>query len=140
MSRAEAEDAAGQDSRAGDRRICAASELVEGRSRRFDLAPVQGMFGPMPMEGVALRVQGQVRAYLNLCPHRGQPLDLGDGRLFARDGTLECQAHGAHFEPLTGACVRGPCEGRALTPLRVEERAGILWVTVEPREEPVDDP
>lgn len=122
------------------RRVCASGDLAGGRSVRFPLVrPVHGPFGPLPGEGFVLRaIDGAVRAYVNLCPHRAQPVDLGDGRLLAVDGTLLCQAHGAHFLPEDGRCVRGPCPGRSLTPLAVEERAGEVFVREE--EEPVDDP
>ena len=120
------------------RRLCESVALVEGRSRRFELEPLQGRFGPVVLEGFALRVGGEVRAYVNVCPHRGQPVDLGDGKLVAPDGTLECQAHGAHFAALSGACVRGPCEGHGLGPVPIAERDGAVWLL--PRDERVDDP
>ena len=107
-------------------------------SVRFPLGEVRGRFGPVLREGFAVRLaDGSVRAYLNVCPHRGQPVDLGDGKLFTGGGALECQAHGALFEPDTGQCRSGPCFGRALTPLNVHERDGALWL--EEEEEPLDD-
>jgi nitrite reductase/ring-hydroxylating ferredoxin subunit len=90
---------------------------------------------PLPrFEGFAVRdASGAVRAYLNVCPHRAQPVDVGDGRLWAASGEIECQAHGARFDPATGACTGGPCGGRALTPLAIEERDGAAWL-LEPLE------
>jgi nitrite reductase/ring-hydroxylating ferredoxin subunit len=32
------------------------------------------------------------------------------------------------FEPLTGQCVRGPCIGRTLEPLRVSVSDGEIWL------------
>ncbi len=102
--------------------------LQPGGSVRFPLGTVQGRFGPVEQEGFAVRTTaGEVRAYLNVCPHRAQPVDLGDGRLFLPSGEIECSAHGARFDPATGACTGGPCDGRALTPLRVEIRDGAVW-------------
>ena len=69
-----------------------------------------------------------LRAFVNVCPHRAQPVALGDGRLFNAAGEIECQAHGARFDPLTGACVGGPCLGAALVPLPVAERDGAIWL------------
>lgn len=80
-----------------------------------------------------VRTAAGVRAWENVCPHRGQPVDLGDGRLFAADGTLECQAHGAHFDPLTGACVRGPRPEQALTAVEVREVDGALLLDEDER-------
>jgi nitrite reductase/ring-hydroxylating ferredoxin subunit len=80
-------------------------------------------------EGFAVRdVTGAVRAYLNVCPHRAQPVDVGDGRLWLPSGEIECQAHGARFDPATGACMGGPCDGHPLTPLAIEERDGAAWL------------
>jgi nitrite reductase/ring-hydroxylating ferredoxin subunit len=80
-------------------------------------------------EGFAVRdATGAVRAYLNVCPHRAQPVDVGDGRLWLPSGEIECQAHGARFDPATGACMGGPCDGHPLTPLAIEERDGAAWL------------
>lgn len=76
-------------------------------------------------EGFAVRGRdGEWRAYVNVCPHRLQPVDVGDGKLFNARGEIECGAHGARFDPDTGACVGGPCEGSALSPLPIEVRGG----------------
>lgn len=108
------------------------SVLPPGGSVRFPLGAVEGRFGPAQLEGFALRAaDGSLRAWLNVCPHRAQPVDVGDGRLFLPSGEIECPAHGARFDPGTGACTGGPCDGRALTPLGVEERDGIAWLVSE---------
>ena len=96
------------------------SELKPRDSVRFRLR-----FG----EGFAVRdAAGAIHAYVNVCPHRAQPVDVGDGRLWLGSGEIECQAHGARFDPATGACLGGPCNGRALTPLPIEERDGAAWL------------
>ena len=105
------------------------SQLAPGASIRFPLGVVPGRFGLVQQEGFALRTRdGTVRAYLNVCPHRQQPVDLGDGRLFLPSGEIECSAHGARFDPATGACAGGPCDDRPLTRLPVEEREGAIWL------------
>ena len=66
---------------------------------------------------------GEVRAWLNICPHAGRRLDWAPGQfLVSKDGLLVCAAHGASFELDQGACVAGPCRGDALrsVPVRVE--------------------
>ena len=91
---------------------------------------MRGAYGPWILEGFAVRIaSGAVRAWVNLCPHRGQAVDLGDGQLFTREGLLECQAHGAYFDADSGLCLAGACPGRALTPVRIEERDGAVWLT-----------
>jgi nitrite reductase/ring-hydroxylating ferredoxin subunit len=80
-------------------------------------------------EGFAvLADDGSVRAYVNICSHRAEPVDIGDGRLWLPNGEIECQAHGARFDPASGACTGGPCLGRALTPLEIEVRDGAVFL------------
>lgn len=67
---------------------------------------------------IIIRSDGVVRAFLNRCPHAGWPLDTFDGRfIFAGDGSLICAAHGALFDPVTGACRGGPGTGAGLIPV-----------------------
>ena len=104
-------------------------DLPAGGSVRFPLPPVRGRFGPLALEGFAYRApDGAVRAWVNLCPHRAQPVDIGDGRLFNALGEVECHAHGARFDPATGSCVGGPCPGACLQPLSVHEQDGSMWL------------
>lgn len=79
-------------------------------------------------DAFAVRFRGRVHAYVNSCRHQARNLDFGDARFFdqGRDA-LVCCHHGARYAPESGACVDGPCEGAALTPLRVEERGAELW-------------
>lgn len=56
-----------------------------------------------------------VRAWRNICPHAGRPLDWSPGKfLRSKDGLLVCAVHGASFELGQGACVAGPCRGQSL--------------------------
>jgi len=81
-----------------------------------------------PGEGFAVLVEGHIRAYHNRCPHTGSPLDWLPGRFFSDDGrALVCATHGAHFDPLTGACLSGPCP-RGLYVLEVRDLGDIVSV------------
>jgi nitrite reductase/ring-hydroxylating ferredoxin subunit len=79
-----------------------------------------------PASGVLLRIGNsptdlEFKAYRNLCPHWSMPLDDGTGEFFDDSGRmLQCKMHGAQFEPRTGECVMGPCDGEHLEELRVE--------------------
>ena len=104
-------------------------DLPPGGSLRFPLPPVSGRFGPLAQEGFAHRApDGTVRAWVNVCPHRAQPVDIGDGRLFNPLGEIECHAHGARFDPSSGLCVGGPCPGTSLHPLRIDEHDNAIWL------------
>ena len=101
-------------------KLFALADLREHSSVRFPLSD--------RVEGFAVRVGSEVRAYVNICPHRAQPVDVGDGRLWLPSGEIECQAHGARFDPVSGECLGGPCDGSPLTPLEIELRDGEVWL------------
>ena len=68
---------------------------------------------------------GDVRAWLNVCPHAGRRLDWAPGKfLRAKDGQLVCAAHGASFELASGECTAGPCRGERLRGVAVHCAAG----------------
>jgi len=107
------------------RLICAATELAEGgRGVRFDW-PAAGGAG----KGFAVRFDGEVRAFVNRCPHLGVELDWQPGEFFEASGLyLICSTHGATFEPAGGLCVAGPCRGARLEAIAVQERDGRVFL------------
>jgi nitrite reductase/ring-hydroxylating ferredoxin subunit len=83
-------------------------------------------------EGFLANFAGRLLAYENRCRHLPLSLDRDDNRFFAANGEhFVCQNHGAMFEPATGLCVRGPCEGVSLFPLKIETRGGMVWLADE---------
>lgn len=85
--------------------------------------------GDWPLRGFVVRAGGELRAYLNRCPHAGHALDLIPGRFLTPDGALIlCASHGALFEKSTGLCVAGPCPGRSLSALALEVVAGVVML------------
>ena len=80
---------------------------------------------------VVCRIAGQVRAYQDLCVHRGTPLSLG----WVEGETLVCAYHGWAYEA-GGKCVRIPSvppghpipRKACLTPYSAEEAHGLVWV------------
>ena len=104
-----------------ERVVCRLSELESG-ARGFTLGG-----GDWPLRGFVVRIGDMVRGYLNRCPHAGHPLDLLPQRFLTADGSLIlCSSHGALFEKTTGYCVAGPCMGRALTPLALQVKCGLV--------------
>jgi nitrite reductase/ring-hydroxylating ferredoxin subunit len=87
----------------------------------------------IPRNGFVALFEGQVMAYENLCRHIPLTIDYGDNRFFTTDGRhFVCQSHGAIYEPLTGLCVRGPCEGASLRKLPIEVTEGNVFLLEEP--------
>ena len=81
-----------------------------------------------PARAFALRFDGQVVAYLNRCLHVPAEMDWQPGEFLDRNREfIVCSIHGAEYEPATGRCAGGPCGRGKLTPLRVEEREGLVY-------------
>lgn len=104
--------------------IAKVSELAEGASLKFDFER-EGL----KREGFVIRHEGTIVAYENLCRHIPLSIDYADNRFFTADGKhLICRTHGAIYEPLTGLCVRGPCEGSSLISLPIQIMEGTIWL------------
>jgi len=82
-----------------------------------------------------IRLDGELRAFVDRCPHRLAPLSVGH----LQDGTLQCGYHGWIFDA-AGTCVAMPPIGATdhlpkradLTPAwGVVERYGLVWVAPE---------
>lgn len=110
------------------RLICASAALPEkGQGVRFDL-PERGE----RVTGFIVRYGGVARGFVNQCAHVPVELDWQEGDFFDLTGHyVICATHGAHYEPMSGRCVMGPCKGRSLQPLRIEERDGNIYLIVE---------
>ena len=114
-----------------------ARRLGEGQGMRFEV-----VLDGVRRDAFAVRYRNTVHAYVNACRHQALPLDFGDAHFFDEEyDALVCCHHGARYEPATGRCVAGPCEGGTLTRLATELREGALWCVGriaegEPREEP----
>ena len=50
------------------------------------------------------------------------------GSFHATANILSARHHNAIYEPLTGLCVRGPCEGESLKPLKIEIIQDEIWL------------
>ena len=67
--------------------------------------------------------------YVNACPHIGTPLDWVPDRFLSADGSrIVCATHGAEFAIADGECLRGPCLGDRLEPVKIQIKDGTLFV------------
>jgi nitrite reductase/ring-hydroxylating ferredoxin subunit len=114
-------------------RVCASEALAEGGDGvRFELPASRP--GSPALQAFAVRYDGRVHAWLNRCAHVPVELDWMPGKFFDDSGLmLICATHGATYEPDTGRCVGGPCRGKALEPVTVRERNGIIWADPGPQ-------
>ena len=100
-------------------RICMSSSLRSvGRGRRFTVFD-----GNRSHAAFVVRYGTVVYAYLNRCGHQDLELDWNPGIFFDTGGRfLLCATHGASYEPSSGRCVGGPCNGRGLVAVGVKEQ------------------
>ena len=77
----------------------------------------------------ALRYDGEAVAYLNQCAHVPVEMDWQPGQFWDQDKRfIICSVHGALYDPPNGQCVGGPCMGKRLTKVPLQERDGqVYW-------------
>ncbi len=103
--------------------VCETQRLCNGSTGVRFAVHVKGNLRP----AFAVRYQDRVYAYINECAHRSVELDWNEGDFFDAEGRfLVCATHGARYYPESGACAGGPCNGRGLTALPVEEVDGVV--------------
>ena len=109
---------------AAARLICTAAALRDaGDGVRFEIE-YHGAAAP----AFAVRHRGRVHAYLNRCAHVAMELDWREGQFFDSAGRdLICSTHGAVYAAASGRCLDGPCDGKPLIRLRVEERDSRIY-------------
>lgn len=97
--------------------LCRSEKITEGEFIELD-TEIDGQLRFL----VATRHDDRVRAWINVCPHQGRPLNWAPNQ-FLKDehGNLVCAAHGAVFEPDAGHCISGPCQNSALTAVPIED-------------------
>lgn len=86
--------------------------------------------GAAPLRGFLVRRGDEIFAYVNRCPHAGQPLNRApDGFLDPSNQLIMCRSHGAMFDIESGVCVAGICSGQSLQPLPVRVVEGVILLT-----------
>ncbi|MBU2886111.1 Rieske (2Fe-2S) protein [Gilvimarinus agarilyticus] len=104
--------------------LCPSGEIGENESRGFTPS-ING--SPYPV--FAVRKNGQLMAYRNLCPHAYIPLEWVPDEFLTSDKSLiQCANHGALFTLDTGECVAGPCPGQSLQAVEISESDGTVYL------------
>jgi nitrite reductase/ring-hydroxylating ferredoxin subunit len=100
--------------------LCPSADLADASSRGFE---VEGL------AVLAVRREGRVYLYRNLCPHRGVRLEWQPDQFLDSSASLiQCARHGALFLMESGECVAGPCAGEQLQALACQEDARGIWL------------
>lgn len=114
--------------------LCRLEDIADGEGMGFFLDPdeADSLASGQP-EIFVVRRGDRVFGYANVCPHLSSPLDWVENQFMSPDKThIMCATHGAQFRIEDGHCVAGPCEGEALTPLRVSVRKGAVVLEARP--------
>ena len=104
--------------------LCNTSDLLEaGQALPFDV-----VYAGQSCRAFAVRFKGEAHAYLNRCTHVAMELDWQPNRVFDATGQwLQCASHGAAYQPNTGQCAGGPCQGGLVKIHLVENGSVIYW-------------
>jgi nitrite reductase/ring-hydroxylating ferredoxin subunit len=102
-------------------RLCALTDLGDPGARNFVLA-----IGGLRFHGFVVRNGDAVSGFVDRCPHMGLPLAKTLDDYLSPDGHVVCGWHGAIFEPVSGACLGGPCVGASLTAWPVGVVDGLI--------------
>lgn len=74
-----------------------------------------------------VRKAGEIRGYLNQCPHTGGPLDWVPDQFLDLDRRwIQCATHDALFNIDSGLCIAGPCSGQSLTSVELLLEGDII--------------
>ena len=104
--------------------LCHSQDLQEGGlAVSFDVR-----YEGYSCRAFAVREKGRVQAYLNRCTHIAMEMDYQPDRFFDESGKwLMCATHGATYDPTTGACVGGPCQGGLIKVELTEQDEQVFW-------------
>lgn len=109
--------------------ICDSASLADGgKGVRFTVQR-HGVAEP----AFVVRFDGKVYGFLNRCAHVPVELDWQEGEFFDHSRLyLICAVHGALYDPQSGRCLGGRCNGRGLVPVPVMERDGRVFHALSP--------
>jgi nitrite reductase/ring-hydroxylating ferredoxin subunit len=104
--------------------VCLLDEIDDPGCKEFSIGD-----GDWPFRGFVVRTGDALFAYQNYCMHVGHPLNWQPDRFLTQDGSrIICASHGAVYEIDSGVCVAGPCPGKMLRAVAVENRDGVVVV------------
>jgi len=114
--------------------LCESADLQNGgTSVLFDVIEWR-----QPATAFAVRYDNGVVAYLNRCAHVPTQLDWQPGEFWDQERRfLICAVHGALYDPPSGLCVMGPCAGKSLAKITLQEHDGKVYWYPSERIQPV---
>jgi nitrite reductase/ring-hydroxylating ferredoxin subunit len=110
----------------GQPALCPLDDIPDGGATAVDACLPDG-----EESLILLRQGGEVRGYMNVCPHAGRRLDYAPGKFLLKNDTLICAVHGATFNRGDGLCIAGPCRGEHLRAVAVRVEAGEVKLALD---------
>jgi len=102
--------------------LCRLADIPDRDSRAFTIA-----LSGEEREIFAVRLDDEVFAYVNVCPHRQMPLNWKPDVFLAYDKSrIVCTMHAATFDIRQGHCLTGPCPGQSLEAVPVVVEDGVV--------------
>jgi len=104
--------------------LCLVKDIADGQAKEFSWRQGNDLH-----EIFIQRLGDDIHAFVNICPHAGGPLNMDDGKFMEKTGRyLMCHTHGALFDPKSGQCLAGPCNGAFLRAVALEIKEGEIRV------------
>jgi nitrite reductase/ring-hydroxylating ferredoxin subunit len=104
--------------------LCGVEEIPEGRCKEIRYG--EGIYA---FSLLVHRSRGQVKVYVNRCPHFSLPLNVRPGEFVMLEGErVMCALHGAVFRLDNGHCEAGPAASSALESVEVVVRDGLVCI------------
>ncbi len=99
--------------------------------QNYQTQKIQLKIGKQLQELFFFKVGNQYYGYLNLCRHWNIPLDYEDNDFFSDNKQfIVCKNHGALFDPQTGQCLSGPCEGKSLYQIQLINKNKSIYAQI----------
>ena len=104
--------------------ICSTRQIEPGTAKAFSLLQITETRETRPFSIFVVRTKAdQFFGYVNVCPHQGAWLNIGDGGFLSGDGArLRCGRHKAEFDVESGLCVKGSCKDKSLEQIPIDGR------------------
>ncbi len=103
------------------RTLCRLDDIPDNSGKGYSVALRDE---PCPVDILVVRRGVLIKAYRNVCPHKGLNLDWVPDRFMDPTGEyLQCANHAALFRIEDGYCVSGPCAGARLRAVAVRVAA-----------------
>ncbi len=106
--------------------LCRVDSLPDEEGKEFVFGESESKW---PFRMFVVRRGGEVRGFVNTCPHLHLTLNYFPDRFVTHDKAyILCANHGAVFNHDDGHCITGPCAGQDLEPVPIVIDEGMVRI------------